>query len=314
MAKIGFIFPGQGSQYIGMGEELYKFSPAFRQILNKADEVLERELSKLCFTGPEEALKETINTQLAVLSVSVGCFELLKNKGIYPDIVAGHSLGEYTALVAAGTLSFPQALELVRKRGEFMQEAAARYPGAMLAIIGAKESTVEEVLRKVRVAGTVSIANFNCPGQLVISGEITVIQQVKTLLLKAGARRAVMLPVSGAFHSPLMKMAQNKLRQEIASLTINPPQIPVIANVTADCVSTPEKIKELLIEQIASPVLWENSLRKMVACGVDIFIEVGPGKVLTGLVRRTIPAAECLNVEDKVSLEKTLAAIKSTEQ
>jgi len=307
---MGFIFPGQGSQYVGMGKELYESYPPFRQIFNKANEVLGIDLSQLCFTGPEEVLRETINTQLAVLSVSVGCFELLKNEGIYPDLVAGHSLGEYTALVAAGALSFPQALKLVRKRGEFMQEATVHYPGAMLAIIGAEEKTVNEALREIRTIGTVCIANFNCPGQVVISGEVSAVQQVRDLVLKTGAKRVIPLPVSGAFHSPLMKVAQDKLRQEIISVTINPSETPIIANVTADYMSSPETIKELLVEQIASPVLWENSIRKMAAEGVETFVEVGPGRVLTGLVRRIIPTAKCLNVEDEATFKKVLAAIK----
>ncbi len=309
MAKIGFIFPGQGSQYVGMGKELYESYTQVRQILNKANEVLGTDLSQLCFTGPEEVLKETVNTQLAVLSVSVGCFELLRNEGICPDIVAGHSLGEYTALVAAGSLSFPQALKLVRKRGEFMQEAAAHHPGAMLAIIGAEEKVINEALLQTRTAGTVRIANFNCPGQVVISGETSAIQQVRDLVLKIGAKRAILLPISGAFHSPLMKVAQDKLRQEIIPFTINSPEIPVIANVTADYMSSPETIKELLVEQIASPVLWEDSIKKMAAEGVDTFIEAGPGRVLTGLVRRTIPTAKCLNVEDETTFRKVLASI-----
>ncbi|MBT9146680.1 MAG: Malonyl CoA-acyl carrier protein transacylase [Syntrophomonadaceae bacterium] len=309
MAKIGFIFPGQGSQYVGMGKELYESYTQVRQILNKANEVLGTDLSQLCFTGPEEVLKETTNTQLAVLSVSVGCFELLRNEGICPDIVAGHSLGEYTALVAAGSLSFPQALKLVRKRGEFMQEAAAHHPGAMLAIIGAEEKVINEALLQTRTAGTVRIANFNCPGQVVISGETSAIQQVRDLVLKIGAKRAILLPISGAFHSPLMKVAQDKLRQEIIPFTINSPEIPVIANVTADYMSSPETIKELLVEQIASPVLWEDSIKKMAAEGVDTFIEAGPGRVLTGLVRRTIPTAKCLNVEDETTFRKVLASI-----
>ncbi|MBT9131615.1 MAG: Malonyl CoA-acyl carrier protein transacylase [Firmicutes bacterium] len=309
MAKIGFIFPGQGSQYVGMGKELYESYTQVRQILNKANEVLGTDLSQLCFTGPEEVLKETTNTQLAVLSVSVGCFELLRNEGICPDIVAGHSLGEYTALVAAGALSFPQALKLVRKRGEFMQEAAAHHPGAMLAIIGAEEKVINEALLQTRTAGTVRIANFNCPGQVVISGETSAIQQVRDLVLKIGAKRAILLPISGAFHSPLMKVAQDKLRQEIIPFTINSPEIPVIANVTADYMSSPETIKELLVEQIASPVLWEDSIKKMAAEGVDTFIEAGPGRVLTGLVRRTIPTAKCLNVEDEATFRKVLASI-----
>ncbi|RII00374.1 [acyl-carrier-protein] S-malonyltransferase [candidate division NPL-UPA2 bacterium Unc8] len=309
MAKIGFIFPGQGSQYVGMGKELYESYTQVRQILNKANEVLGTDLSQLCFTGPEEVLKETTNTQLAVLSVSVGCFELLRNEGICPDIVAGHSLGEYTALVAAGSLSFPQALKLVRKRGEFMQEAAAHHPGAMLAIIGAEEKVINEALLQTRTAGTVRIANFNCPGQVVISGETSAIQQVRDLVLKIGAKRAILLPISGAFHSPLMKVAQDKLRQEIIPFTINSPEIPVIANVTADYMSSPETIKELLVEQIASPVLWEDSIKKMAAEGVDTFIEAGPGRVLTGLVRRTIPTAKCLNVEDEATFRKVLASI-----
>jgi [acyl-carrier-protein] S-malonyltransferase len=309
MAKIGFIFPGQGSQYVGMGKELYESYLPFQQILDEANRMLGKNLSQLCFTGPEEVLRETANTQLAVLSVSVGCFELLKSEGIYPDLVAGHSLGEYTALVASGALKFSLALKLVQRRGEFMQEAAIHHPGAMLAVIGAEEKIVKEALRQTMAAGTAYVANFNCPGQVVISGEVSACEQAKNLMLKMGAKRVVMLPVSGAFHSPLMKMAQDKLRQEITPLTIGSPRIPVIANVTADYVSEPEIIKELLIEQIISPVLWEGSVRKMAAEGVEIFVEVGPGKVLTGLVRRIVPTAECLNVEDLATFEKTLAAI-----
>jgi len=310
MKKIAFVFPGQGSQYTGMGKDFYEEYPLVRKIFEEAKKELNLDLTRICFEENKEILENTANTQIGVFAVSIACLEILRNKGINPDIVGGHSLGEYTALVACGTLNFLDGLRLVYKRGQFMQEAAQKNPGTMAAIIGLKKEKVIKILEEVKNYGITVAANFNSPGQIVISGETRMIDKVKELADKAGAKKVIPLKVAGAFHSSLMKEAQEKLRKEIEKITFKIPRIPLIANVSADFVEEPQKIKESLIEQMVSPVLWEDSIRKMAEWGTNIFIEVGPGRVLTGLIRRTITQKLILNVEDQKSLNKSLKMIK----
>lgn len=310
--RIAFVFPGQGSQYPGMGKDFYQKYPQVKRIFEKANEELNIDLTRICFEGGKELLESTANTQIAVFVVSFASFEVLRNEGVNPDVLGGHSLGEYTALVVSGSLDFLDGLRLVYKRGEFMEEAAQKKPGSMVAIIGLDKEEIAKILRKVEGLGIVVAANFNCPGQIVISGEIETVERVRELAGKAGARKVIPLKVMGAFHSLLMKEAQMRLKKEIEKTNFKVPRIPFIANVNANFIEEPQEIKESLIRQIVSPVLWEDSIRKMAEWGVDAFVEVGPGKVLSGLIRRTLGQKLILNIEDQKSLCKSLKILRET--
>lgn len=301
MTAIAFIFPGQGSQQVGMGLELAQNYAKAKSVFDKADTFLRRKLSQLCFEGPEAELKQTENTQLAILTCSVATLNVLTESGVSPKVVAGHSLGEYSALVASGVLDFSDALRLVSARAQFMAEAGKKQNGTMAAILGMEVEQLQNICEKVQ--GVVKIANYNCPGQLVISGEIDAVNKAVALAAdKIGARRCRILPVSGAFHSPLMDSAKQKFQNVIDSVPFHQPKIDIAMNVTGELATDTERIKHLLFQQITEPVQWEKSLHTIHNTGIKDFVEVGPGKVLTGLVKRTLPESTAYNVEDVESL------------
>ena len=311
MSKIAFVFPGQGSQTVGMCKAFYDEYPVVKQIFEEADDALGYFLSKKCFEGAAEDLKLTANTQPAILTASTACAAVLKEHGVSCDIAAGHSLGEYSALVNTGALKFADAVRIVNKRGQFMQEAVHVVEGSMAAILGLDSDKIVEICRSVEAESgeAVQAVNFNCPGQVVIAGAVNPVNKAIEALKAAGAKRAVLLPVSAPFHSTLMQPAADRLAEVLAPIEIKDITVPVVANVTAQEVTSGEEIKKLLVKQAAMPVLWETSVRNMVAGGVDIFVEVGPGKVLTGFTKKIAKGMMALNVEDAASLEKTLAEL-----
>ncbi|MDP4156825.1 MAG: ACP S-malonyltransferase, partial [Bacillota bacterium] len=282
MGKIAFVFPGQGSQVVGMGQSLAEKHPNVKAVFENADKKLNVNLSKLIFEGPQEELTFTYNAQPALLTTSIAVLEYFRQFGIEADYVAGHSLGEYTALVAAGALTFEEGVYLVRKRGEFMESAVPNGEGTMAAVLGLDRDRLAEVTNSVTEEGfSVQLANLNCPGQIVISGTTKGVELAGAKAKEAGAKRVLPLVVSGPFHSSLMKPAAGQLKEELDQIDMKAATIPVIANVTAEPISAASEIKEKLIEQLYSPVLWEDSVAKMLELGVDTFIEIGPGKVLS---------------------------------
>ncbi len=306
MSRVGFIFPGQGAQYVGMGQELAERYPQARQVFEEAGDSLGFDLGRMCFEGPEEVLRETVNTQPAILATSVACLAVLREHGVAADALAGLSLGEYAALVAAGALSFSEAIGLVRRRGRYMQEAVPAGQGAMAAVIGLARPDVERACREAAEAGVVEPANFNCPGQTVIAGETQAVEKAVALARVMGAAKAVKLAVSGPFHCRLLRPAGERLAADLGLVEVKEARVPVVANVSADYVRAPEDIRRSLIDQVSRPVLWEDSIRRMRADGVDTFVEVGPGKTLSGFLKRIAPETRALNVEDGNSLEKFL--------
>ncbi|MDQ0972727.1 [acyl-carrier-protein] S-malonyltransferase [Neobacillus niacini] len=311
MGKIAFVFPGQGSQIVGMGQQLAELYPEVMQYFKKADERLSAELSKLIFEGPQEELTKTVNTQPALLTTSLAILERFQKAAIKPDFVAGHSLGEYTALVAAGALTFEDGVYAVRKRGEFMEGAVPNGEGSMAAILGLDREPLSKVTAEVSDSGfPVSLANLNCPGQIVISGSRKGVELASAKAKESGAKRAIPLEVSGPFHSSLMKPAASELRQVLDGLDMKDARIPVIANVSANPMTTAEEIKENLIEQLYSPVLWEDSVVKMIDSGVDTFIEIGPGKVLSGLIKKINRSVKTYSISDEESCQSVIEALK----
>jgi len=299
MGKTGYLFAGQGAQYAGMGKDLYDNFPESKKVFDQADEILGFSVSELCFEGPEEELKQTRNCQPAIVTMSVAAWEAFKavtgHKIEAGSFAAGLSLGEYTALVVSGALRFEDAVSLVKLRGEFMEEDAVKNPGKMLSIIGLNL----EAVRKICLETDTQIANINCPGQIVISGGFSEIQNAAGAAQTAGARRAIMLEVSGAFHSSFMKGASRKLAEVLSKITIYEPTIPCISNVTALPMTSSAEIKDNLVKQVSSSVLWEDSMRFILSQGISTFYEFGPGRVLKGLMRRIDEAAVVTNIEKK---------------
>ncbi|UWG97018.1 ACP S-malonyltransferase [Dehalobacter sp. DCM] len=309
--KTAFIFAGQGSQYVGMGKELYEYYPAARTVFELADRKLGYNLSELCFSGPKEELDRTENTQPAILAVSVAAVKTLADYGIYPDVVAGFSLGEYSALVCSQVLTFDDGVQLVRKRGLFMQEAVPQGLGGMAAVLGLDTDKVEEACHAAEAVGVVQIANYNCPGQVVISGQKQALEAASAKATELGAKRVLPLEVSGPFHTVLLKPAADKLAEELAAIPFNDPAIPVLSNVTADYMSDKMVIKDLMPKQVMNPVRWETVFRKMLADGVETFVELGPGTVLKGFARKIDRDIKVLSAENKASLEAAIDYIKN---
>src|ERR1700741_100669 len=312
MGKVAFVFPGQASQYPGMGKELAEKYPVARSVFDEADKALGISVSKLCFEGSEDDLKLTANTQPAILTVSVAASRVLAEKGITPDFVAGHSLGEYSALVAAGSLKFADAVKLVRKRGTYMQEAVPAGQGAMAAIMGLSPAVVQDACKRAAEVEICAPANLNSPEQTVISGHAGAVKRAVEIASQLGAKRAVILAVSAPFHCALMIAAQERLEKELGKTQFSNLQMPLVTNVDADTITTGDEAREALIRQVTAPVRWEESMRLLIDEGVDTFVEVGPGRVLVGLLRQIERSVGTLNVEDEKSLATTIDKIAQT--
>ncbi len=308
-SKTAFIFPGQGSQYPGMGRELAEAFPAARRVFEEADHALGFPISKLCFEGPAQELQLTANTQPAILTASVAAAEVLREKGVAPDCVAGHSLGEYSALVAAGALRLEDAVRVVRKRGQYMQDAVPVGQGAMAALVGMEAAAVEAVCVESAQGEVVSPANLNSPGQVVIAGHATAVNRAVELAKVRGAKRAVLLNVSAPFHCALMRPAQERLAVDLDQTPIADLQAPLVNNVDALLVRDAVAARDGLKRQVTAAVRWEESMRVLISESVELFVEVGPGKVLSGLFRQIDRQAECLHVEDVASLNEVLARL-----
>ncbi len=310
--SIAFVFPGQGSQKVGMGKALAEVVPESRAVFDEADQALGFPLSALCFDGPEADLQRTANTQPAILTVAVAALRAIERRGVRPRLVAGHSLGEYAALVAAGTLSLTEAVTTVRQRGQFMQEAVPEGQGAMAAIMGLGLPEVEAACLAAAEGEIVSPANINSPGQVVIAGHAAAVERASLRCKEAGAKRAVALPVSAPFHCALMKPAEERLAPVLAALAFKDPAVPLVNNVDARPVTSGAACREGLVRQVSSAVRWQESVERLVALGATTFVELGPGTVLSGLIRKIAKEATVLSVSDPESLEKTCTALAAS--
>lgn len=312
MGKIAFVFPGQGAQYAGMGKLIADNFKTADEIFEQASCALGYDMKKMVSESSEDVLKITENTQPAILTVSMACLSAVYDSGIRkPDVVAGLSLGEYSAHVASGTLSFQDAVGITKKRGRYMQEAVPEGIGTMAAIIGLSKSIVIDCCEKAMSSGIVEPANFNCPGQVVISGEINAVRKAIEFCIEMGARRAIELPVSAPFHCKMLTPTGEKLKQELDKIQFNEMKIPVVANINAQVLEDNSLVKDTLVKQVSSPVLWEDSVITMINMGVDTFVEIGPGKVLGGFIRKIYKDAVVLNVEDLQSLQNTIMCLQT---
>lgn len=302
--KIAFIFSGQGAQYCGMGKELAENFEVCKKVFDEADAALDFKISDICFTENED-INKTEYTQPALLTTSVAIFKLMEEKGVKPDVVAGLSLGEYSALVASDALDFKEAVALVRKRGKYMTEAVPAGDGAMYAVMNLSAELIQEACDEVKEIGRAMISNYNAPGQIVIAGDKEAVTKAAEKVLEKGARKVVQLNVSGPFHTSLLKPASDKLNEELKNVTIKDMKIPVITNLTAEVVSSKDNICDILTKQVMNPVKWEQSVKKMIEMGVDTFIELGPGKTLSAFVKKVSKEVAIYNVEDLKTLEKT---------
>ena len=309
MPKIACIFPGQGSQYVGMGQDIYEAYPAARDVFRSANDTLGFDLAGVCFNGPEEKLRETRYTQPAILVHSVAVWRLIEDRGFKPDFVAGHSVGEYSALVACGAVTYEDAVLLVRDRAEAMYSAGIEKPGAMAALIGLPEGNLEALLEQAGQSGIIAAANFNSPLQIVVSGEVAAVEKAIDIARNHGAKRAIRLNVSGAFHSPLMEMAEARLSSSLRATAFSNPTIPLVSNVAAESVTEAQAIVSLLERQLTSPVLWYQSMRYLAENGVKSVVEAGPGDVLCGLLKRIDSGIECASCSDRGSIERFLEGV-----
>ncbi|CAM4256020.1 ACP S-malonyltransferase [Saccharibacillus endophyticus] len=310
MGKIAFVFPGQGAQSVGMARDAYDALPDAKTLFDTADRTLGFDLTKLVFDGPVEDLKQTANTQPALLTASLALLQAVQAKGIEADYAAGHSLGEYSALAAAGVLSFEDAVAVVRARGQFMEAAVPGGQGAMAAVLGADRSKLAELCAEISAAGTiVEPANLNCPGQIVVSGSSEGVEALSARVKEVGAKRAIALEVSGPFHSSLMKEAAEKLGEKLADVTFNEGRLPVVANVTARPVNGAEAVRDSLISQVYSPVLWEDSVQWLISEGVDTFVEIGPGSVLAGLIKKIDKSVQVFSVNSLAAADSLAEAL-----
>lgn len=310
--KTAFIFSGQGSQYAGMGKELYDNYECVKEVFDKADEVLDFKVTEMCF-GDDERLNETEYTQPTLLTMSYAVYKLMEEKGLKADYVAGLSLGEYSAHAVSGTMNFEEAVKLVRKRGKFMTEAVPKGEGAMCAVLSLDADKIQEACNEVSGTGRCMIANYNAPGQIVIAGDKEAVEKASELVKEKGAKRAVMLNVSGPFHTSLLKPAADKLSEELNNIELKNMTIPVVTNLTAEVVEDKNQVKDILTKQVMNPVKWEQSVKKMIELGVDTFVEMGPGKTLSSFVKKAAKEVGAdvaiYNVEDLKTLEKTLGGL-----
>lgn len=314
MKHVAFVFPGQGSQYVGMGREFAENFQSAASVFETSRAVLQVDIPEICFNGPEEMLVRTEITQPAILTVSLAAFAVLSEMGIHPSFVAGHSLGEYSALTAAGTFTLPDALKVVARRGKLMAEAVPEGKGSMAAVMGLESETVKEVCFSVSPSGDVAPANFNCPGQIVISGTKEAVEAAAAALKEKGAKRVLPLSVSGPFHSRLMDSVRGELEDFLDTISLVKPRYSFVPNTTASQMEDIEEIKRSLIEQVKSPVLWQQSVEYLIARGANIFVEVGPGRVLSGLIKKVDKSVHVLNVEDCRTLEEAVGFLKGVEK